>query len=452
MFKGGVNLKGNKLTSSKAIEFANKPSKVILPLIQHIGAPCEPIVNKDDCVKVGQKIAESKAPFSVPIHTPISGIVKSIEQLPHPITGKPTQSIIIESDNQNNKDNSNENNDNNNQDNKLNNDYLSYTSDKLLNIIKDSGIVGLGGAAFPTHIKLSPPKGISIDTLIINGAECEPFLTSDHRLMIENSEEIIKGILIVAKVLKTKKVFIGIEENKKDAIRIMNKKINNSQKFNIDNIKIKVVSLPTKYPQGAEKMLIYSLTKRKVPTGELPMNVGCVVQNIGTVYAIYQAVALSKPLYERVVTITGKVNNPKNLMVKIGTPISELIKMAGGYKGEPKKLINGGPMMGVAMPSDDLPIIKSTSGIVVFNQDDIYQAEMPIECIRCGRCVNECPMNLNPTLIARYAEKGRIDLAEKTYAMDCIECGCCSFGCPSKISLVHWIRYAKSEIKNNKSK
>jgi electron transport complex protein RnfC len=293
-------------------------------------------------------------------------------------------------------------------------------------------------------VKLSPPANKIIDTLIINGAECEPYLTPDHRLMVEGADELIEGVRILKKILGVKQVIIGIEDNKKDAIEIL------SRKGAASNINIAV--LHTKYPQGGEKPLIYAITGRKVPAGGLPMDIGVVVQNVGTAIAVYEAVALSKPLYERVITVTGKVNEPKNLLVRNGTLISELIMQAGGYKGEPKKLINGGPMMGVAMPTDELPVTKGTSGIVVFNQEDIDEKRKTLDCIRCAKCVEKCPMNLYPLLIAKYAEKEMIELAEKMYAMDCYECGCCAYVCPSHIPLVHWIRYAKAEIQKKNSK
>ncbi|MCK5140359.1 MAG: RnfABCDGE type electron transport complex subunit C, partial [Thermodesulfovibrionia bacterium] len=244
--------------------------------------------------------------------------------------------------------------------------------------------------------------------------------------------------------LGVKSVFIGIEDNKHDAIKILKEKTIGQN--------IKVIPLHTKYPQGGEKTLIYAITKRKVPAGGLPMDIGCVVQNIGTAIAVYEAVALSKPLYERVITITGKVNNPKNLLVRNGAIIKDLIEQAGSYKGEPKKIIMGGPMMGFALPADDLPIIKGTSGLTIFNKDDIDEKRSTIECIRCGKCIQDCPMQLNPSLIAKYAENERIDLAENMYAMDCFECGCCAFNCPTHIPLVHWIRYAKSQILKNRAK
>jgi electron transport complex protein RnfC len=262
--------------------------------------------------------------------------------------------------------------------------------------------------------------------------------------MLEKADELIAGIRIIKKILGVKEVYLGIEDNKYDAIEKLSEKCNSQN--------IKVVELHTKYPQGGEKTLIYAITKREVPAGGLPMDIGAVVNNIGTCIAVYEAVAKSKPLYERVVTVTGRVKEPKNLLVRNGTLMMDLIEQAGGYDGEPVKLINGGPMMGFAMPSDDLPVIKGTSGLIVFNKEDVDSKRETIECIRCGKCVENCPMNLHPSLISKYAEKNRIDDAEKLYAMDCFECGCCAYNCPSHIPLVHFIRYAKSEIVKKRAK
>jgi Na+-translocating ferredoxin:NAD+ oxidoreductase subunit C len=444
VFKGGIHPNYNKITSNKVIETAKIPSKIILPLSQHIGAPAEPIIKVGDYIKAGQKIAESCGFMSVPIHSSISGNVKSIESLPHPITGKNVKSIIIESDSKDEKIDT------------PNRDYEKLPVDEIKQIIKEAGIVGLGGASFPTHVKLSPPKNVVIDTLIINGAECEPYLTTDHRLMVEKSDSIIEGIRIIRKVLDVKSVIIGIEDNKDDALRILQKKAESQN--------IKVVSLKTKYPQGAEKMLIYTLTKRKVPPGKLPMDVGCVVHNIATIIAVLEAVAISKSLYERVITVTGKVKNPKNLLVRNGTLVKDLIAECNGYEGVPRKIILGGPLMGFSLPNDNFPVIKGTSGIVVLNDDDFDKSRSVIECIRCGKCVENCPMNLHPVLIAKYAEKAMFEkvsesysrrMFEKTaelYALDCFECGCCAYNCPSHIPLVHYIKTAKAEICNNNKK
>lgn len=430
-FQGGIHPTYSKTTTHKKIEEAKLPAKVILPLSQHVGIPGDSLVKVGDLVKTGQKIAESAALISAPIHASVSGVVTGIDRLPHPVTGRPFKTVTIESDGKDEKISM------------PNRDYTGCTREQLITIIKDAGIVGLGGAGFPAHIKLSPPAAKHIDVLVINGAECEPFLTTDHRLMIEKADELIAGIKIVRNILSAKETYFGIEKNKPEAIKVL------KEKTAFENITI--VSLPTKYPQGGEKPLIYSLTKRVVPGGKLPVDIGCVVMNVGTIIAIYEAVALSKPLYERVITITGKVNAPKNLLARNGTLIKELIQQAGGYKGEPDRIIMGGPMMGFSLPSDNLPIIKTSSGIVVLAREDIARKKENIDCIRCGVCVKNCPMGLHPALIAKYAEFEMIDKAESIYAMDCFECGCCAYHCPSHISLTHWIRYAKAQIQMKNS-
>lgn len=423
--KRGVHPSSCKLSCNCPVELAKLPSKIILPLSQHIGASCDPLVKPGDAVKTGQKIAESKSAVSACIHSSISGTVKSIEKLAHPITGKPVKSIIIESDGKDTKATMNKR------------DYLSFTKEQLLDIIKEAGIVGLGGAAFPTHVKLNPPKEKNVDTLIINGAECEPYITADHRLMLEKADELLEGVDIIRKILNPIHIYIAIEKNKKDAIKLLKAR----SKFN----EFKIIPLKTVYPQGGEKQLIYSVTKRIVPDKGLPMDVGCIVQNVATVFAVYEAVAFSKPLYERIVTISGRVNTPKNILARNGTLVSELIQQAGGYSGNTAKLINGGPMMGVALHDDALPIVKATNAIIAFNSEDIHVGRN-LECIRCGKCLEACPMNLNPTLIAKSAEKEKYDISEKAFAMSCIECGCCAYKCPCRIPLVHWIRFAKAEI------
>jgi len=429
VFRGGVHPRYNKITADKRIEKANLPKQVILPLSQHVGAPCKAIVNVGDEVKTGQLVAESDAYVSAKIHASISGVIKSIEDTSHPITGKPVQSIIIEGD------------DRDTQVEMLKREYENFSVKELIDIIRENGIVGLGGAAFPAHVKFSPPKDKKITTLIVNGAECEPFLTTDHRLMVEKPDLLIAGIRILKKILHVKEVYIGIENNKKDAIRILQDKCEGQ------NIRIK--ALPTKYPQGGEKNLIYAITKKKVPTGGLPMDVGCVVTNVGTSIAVYEAVALNQPLFERVVTVTGRVKQPKNLLVRNGTIMKALIEQCGGYEGEPLMLINGGPMMGFSMPNDELPVIKGTSGLVVFNKKDVTDKRR-IECIRCGKCVDNCPMDLHPSLIALYAEKDIMEKFENLHGMDCYECGCCAFDCPSNIPLVQMIRYGKSQVLKRK--
>jgi electron transport complex protein RnfC len=434
-FKGGIHPPHNKKhTENKAIEIAPVPKEVIIPLVQHIGAPCEPVVKVGDLVKVGQLIGETKAFVSAPIHSSVSGTVKKIEKRPSP-GGTRVNSIIITTDGQQSIHESVTP--------KGNLDDLSV--DEVKAIIKNSGITGMGGAGFPTHVKLSPPQDKKIDILIINGAECEPFLTSDHRVMLEMPGKIINGTRAVMKALNVEKAIIGIENNKPDAIKIIKEAIKEFPE-------ITVSELHTKYPQGGEKSLIYAVTKKEVPSGGLPMDVGVVVQNISTVVAISNALETGMPLVERVVTITGSaVEEPKNLLVKIGTSFKDAIVFCGGYSDELGKLINGGPMMGIAQYTDEVPVIKGTSGILVLNKKDSVQPE-PTNCIRCAKCIQGCPSYLQPLMISKNALMGRFDEAEGYNAMDCIECGICSFVCPAKIPLVDSIRMAKKEIIEKRKK
>lgn len=426
-FKGGVHPSENKeLTASKGIETVPLPKKVIIPFSQHTGAPSKPLVNKGDEVKTGQKIGEIAGKISVPTHATISGKVLDIKEVPHPVLGSRSLACIIESDGKDEWVAREER-----------EDYLNLNPQELVEIIKEAGIVGLGGAAFPTHIKLSPPKDKPIDTLIINGCECEPYLTADHRLMLDNTQGILKGAEILKKILNPERVIIAIEDNKPDAIERMKKSVKNFE----------VRGLKTKYPEGAEKQLIYALTKREVPSGGLPMDVGCLVQNVGTTLAVYEAVRFSKPLIERVVTVTGDgIREPKNLRVRIGTPIKDLIDECGGYKEPPAKIILGGPMMGLAQYSDELPVLKGTSGILILTPKTV---EVPEEgpCLRCARCVDACPMNLLPCEIAKFIKNRQFLKAKEYGVLDCIECGCCSYVCPSKIRLVHLFKFGKSEIR-----
>lgn len=435
-FFGGIHPSYNKITRKDKIEVAPMPKRVILPLQQHIGAPCEPLVKADDKVKVGQKIAEAKAFVSAPIHASISGTVLGIAKAKHPVLGE-CNAIVIEASGKIEWDESVKKRDN----------IDKLTKDELKNIIKEAGIVGLGGAAFPTHVKLSPPPDKKIDTVILNGAECEPYLTCDHRIMIEQAEKIIKGLQVINKILEPEHCYIGIENNKENAIIFFEEKL---KEMNLSE-KIKIAKLKTRYPQGAEKNLIYAITKREVPNkGGLPMDVGAVVQNVQTAKAVYDAVYEGKPLVERVITVTGAVKTPKNLLVKIGTPVKELIEFCGGYEGSIGKVISGGPMMGIAQYTDEIPIIKGSSGILVQHEELIKEEER--DCIRCGRCVDACPMKLMPTMIAQYAQKDELDKCDEYFATDCYECGCCGYACPSKIPLVHWIKYAKTELMKRKKK
>lgn len=429
IFSGGIHPDYNKITEKKEIKVAKIPDKVILPLSQHIGSICEPLVNIGDEVKIGQKIAESKEFVSAPIHASISGKVIDISEQLSPL-GNNVKSIIIRSDQKALWHESVRQREN----------VENLSKEEILEIIKQAGIVGLGGAMFPTHVKLNV-KDKKIDTVILNGAECEPYLTCDHRLMLEHSDKIIKGLKLIMKVVEAEKAYIGIEDNKKNAIELLTKKLK-------DENNIKVRELKTIYPQGAEKMLIYSITQRMVPPRKLPLDVNVVVNNVQTAKAIYDAVYEKKPLVERVVTVTGDLKNPHDVLAKIGTPFKDLIEECGGYSKEPFKLIAGGPLMGISQSNENIPIIKGTSGILALSKIEIGK-EIP--CIKCASCVDACPMLLMPNIIADYSKKERYGDADKIFALDCFECGCCSFVCPSKIPLVERIKKAKEEIMKKRS-
>lgn len=429
-FKGGIHPPEYKsLSAYKLIEKAPIPKKVWRPYIQHTGIRTQPVIQVGDYVKVGTKIGEAQGYVSVPTHASISGKVVQLEEIDHPVLPKRTLTCVIESDGQDIW-----------EENIKERDYANFSKSELIQIIHDAGIVGLGGGAFPTHVKLSPPAEKKIDTLIINGCECEPYITADHQQILEKAAEILLGIQILEKILAVQKVIIAIEDNKPDAILIMNEAIYQNKNYS-------VVKLKSKYPQGAEKQLIKALLNRVIPRNGLPMDVGAVVQNVGTVYAVYEACRKNKPLVERLVTVTGTaVKEPRNLWVRLGTPVYDLINFCGGYTAEPAKIIFGGPMMGIAQYNDELPTIKGTSGIIVMSEHEI-RIEPEAPCIRCGRCIDACPMNLLPCELNNFIRKKDFERAQKYYLMDCIECGCCAYECPAKIKLVHSFIYAKREIR-----
>lgn len=434
-FKGGANVPHYKeFTESKTLEVAKDPAVVYIPLSQHIGAPCAPVVKPGDKVKAGQLIGSSDAFVSAPIHSSVSGEVKEITKITTPV-GATVDCVVIESDFQNTKDDSLK-------------PYKSLdeiSPQEILERIKAAGITGMGGASFPTFVKLSPPKDKVIDTIIINGAECEPFLTSDHRIMLEMPEKVVFGLKAVMKALGVENGFIGIEDNKMNAIEAISEVAK-------DEANIKVVSFKTKYPQGDEKRIISAVTNREVPSGGLPMEVGCVVLNISTVKAITEAILEGKPVYERVVTVTGNgIKEPKNFIAKIGTPFKELIEQAGGFNGNPGKVIMGGPMMGIAQYSIDVPTIKGSGGILVLTEEEA-NIKPASPCIKCGRCVDVCPVHLQPLYISAYSLKNNFEGAEKYSAIDCVECGACSFICPSKRPLTESIRLAKRELMAKRKK
>jgi electron transport complex protein RnfC len=420
-FSGGVHPPEDKTTETSPIEIMPAPKKVYIPFSQHTGKPAKPLVKKGDKVKIGTKIGEADGFISSTVHSSISGKVIDVVDHPHPVVGS-SLCCVIESDDAEDWIT----------DLKGEQDISGMTSEQLVASIKDAGIVGLGGAAFPTHVKLSPPKDKKIDTLIINGCECEPVLTADHRLMLEYSSAIIDGARTFQKILGASDLVFGIEDNKKDAVALFKKE------------DVRVVQLKTKYPQGAEKQLIKAILRRAVPRGGLPMDVGCVVHNVGTCHAAMLALKFRKPLIDRVVTVAGDgMKESKNILVRIGTPVSDVIEFCGGYIASPRRIIFGGPMMGIAQYTDRVPVIKGTSGILVWES-----AEIPEEgpCVRCASCVDACPMGLMPTEIFNYVKNKNFDRAKDYGVLDCIECGCCAYVCPAAIPLVHYFKYGKSEI------
>ena len=425
-FKKGIHpAEFKSLCENKSLERLPLPKEVFIPLNQHIGAPCKSIVERNTEVKTGQMIGVSSGFVSSTIHASISGKVKAIDNFPHPL-GVQGQMIHIISDGNDDwieKDSSNA-------------DWDKLGKDDLLEIILNAGIVGMGGAAFPTHVKLNPPENKKIDTLIINGCECEPYLTADHRVMLEQDDELILGIRILMKVLGVSRAIIGIENNKPDAIEIM---VKSTAAFE----GISVMPLKVKYPQGAEKMLIKAVLNRKVPADGLPMDVGVIVNNVGTAIAVAEAVTKRKPLIERIVSVTGDgIREPKNVIARIGTPFQDLIDFCGGLVDETVKVIMGGPMMGLTQYSLQVPVVKATSGILCLTESSVVKDKI-YPCILCGTCVNTCPMDLLPTRLAKLSEKEMYETAEDFGILSCCECGSCAFVCPSNIPLVQWIRIGK---------
>jgi len=427
---GGIHPAENKFSADQAIEILPIPKTVYIPISQHIGAPAQAIVKRGDEVKVGQVIAKSSGFVSTNIHSSVSGKVAKIDLIMDS-SGYKKQCIVIDVDG----------------------DEWESTIDRstglkkecgldakgIIDKVLEAGIVGLGGATFPTHVKLSPPPGMKAEVLLLNGVECEPYLTSDHRLMLEKGEEIMVGTTLLMKAIGVNRAVIGIENNKPDAIRHL-------AELTKDYSGIEVCPLKVKYPQGGEKQLIKAVTGKEVPSGALPIAVGAVVNNVGTAFAVYEAVMKNKPLLERVVTITGKpVEKPSNYMVRIGTPVGDLIEAAGGLPEDAGKIISGGPMMGRALTTTTAPVTKGTSGILIL-QNLEAQREAMEPCIRCGKCVTVCPMGLEPYLLMTLSEGKLWERSEKNYVMDCIECGSCSFTCPANRPLLDYIRLGKGTV------
>lgn len=427
-FRGGVHPPENKIqTENMAVEEVKAPKMLYVALLQHIGAPLDPIVAVGDRVLKGQKIADSQAFMSSPIHSPVSGTVKRIEDHVFPLMGR-IKTVIIENDEQETWA-------------ELSKIEKWENVDRrtLLTMIREKGIVGIGGASFPTHIKLDPPADAKIDTLLLNGAECEPYLNSDNRLMIENPEKIVNGIKIIKKILGVNRAIVGIEENKPEAIASMRKAV--------EGTGIEIAPLKTKYPQGGEKQLIKAVLDRQVPSGKLPSAVGVVVQNTGTAAAIYDGIVNGIPLIEKVVTVSGKgIINPKNVKIAIGTPFSYLLDYCGVNREIVDKLVMGGPMMGMAQFSEEAPVIKGTSGLLALTKEETNPYKTRA-CIGCGKCVEACPMGLEPLMFARLAAFEQWEQLKEYSLMDCIECGSCAYICPANRPLTEAIKIGKSKLR-----
>lgn len=428
---GGVHPAANKLSDKEPIKTMPVPETVVIPLAQNLGAPSKPVVAKGDKVKVGTVIGEPGGFLSSFVHSSVSGTVEKIDMVPD-ATGKKVQAVFI----------------------KVEGDEWEESIDRATNIVKEiritepqaivervkaCGIVGMGGATFPTQVKLTPPPTMKCEVVIINAVECEPYLTSDHSLMLSHAEEILIGVRILMLAMKVNKAIIGIEANKPDAIALMEEKAKAYPGISIQPLKLK-------YPQGGEKQLIDACIGKQVPSGGLPIATGALVQNVGTAYAVYEAVQKNKPLFERIVTVTGKsLKQPSNFLARVGTPLAALIEAAGGLPEDTGKVISGGPMMGKAMPAVDSYMVKGCSGVLIMpNVEARRKAAQP--CIRCGKCVNACPMGLSPNFLARYSELNLLDKAEEERVYDCIECGSCSFSCPANRPLLDWIRQGKGKV------
>jgi electron transport complex protein RnfC len=433
---GGVHPSGFKsYTENASIRPIEAPSRIVVPMQQHIGAPCTPRVKKGDDVCVGTVLGDSEAYVSAPIHSSVSGKVAQVAPQAHPAGGD-VLSVIIDNDGEGRIDPS------------LSPPGLweDMESDEIRRAVRAAGMVGMGGAAFPTHVKLNPPLENPIDTVILNGAECEPYLTADYRLMLEEPEAILEGLSIIMKAVGARKGIVAIEDNKPQARK--------SMALAARKASVEVSSLKTVYPQGAEKVLIKSLLGREVPSGGLPMHVGVVVNNVGTAHAIAHYFSTGMPLVKRVVTVTGSiVRDPSNLMVPLGTVFTDVIEACGGFTEPPAKVIMGGPMMGLAQYTTDVPVVKGTSGILALSKREVeYTVPTEPVCIRCGRCVDACPMGLIPTYIATYAHNEKWGQLLRLNINDCIECGCCTYACPTKNPMVQLIKTGKAELLRHKKR
>ncbi len=416
------------MSKDKPLTKALRPEVVTIPLLQHIGASCKPLVKKGERVLLGQKIGDTDSFVSAPVHASVSGVVKEIKAIKNPL-GREVDAIVIEAD----------------QEDVLaesigpQGELSTFTPDQISKMIREAGIVGMGGAMFPTHVKLAVPEGKKPEYFILNGAECEPYLTVDHRIMIERPEDVVFGLKALMKAIGVEQGFIGIEVNKPEAIKVMEAAVAGEA-----GIEVKI--LETKYPQGGEKMLIKAILNREVPAGGLPLDVGVVVNNVTTAVAIADAIKTGMPLVERSVTISGNgISEPVNLICRIGTSIEELLEQAGGFIDQPGKIVLGGPMTGFAQPDLDIPVVKGTSGILVMKSDEVEDFD-PQPCIKCARCVDGCPQFLMPVNLANYTEFAMYNELEKYQVLNCIECGSCSYLCPAKRPLMQFIKIGKSEI------
>lgn len=426
-FRGGVHPDDKKRSSNYIkIEKLDPPKTMVYPVQQHIGKPANILVKVGDEVKIGQLIAEADGYVSANVHASVSGKVAAIRPHIHP-NGNMVNSIIVEND--------------------FREEYIKEFNEQkdieklepqdIVNIVKDAGIVGMGGATFPTHVKLAPPS--KIDTVIINGAECEPYITSDHRLMLEHPKCILTGIRAVMKAVGAENAFVGVESNKPDAIERLTEIFGENENIN-------VVPVKAKYPQGSEKQMINAVTGRQVPSGGLPSDVGVVVLNIDTVWAIADAINKGLPLIYRIVTLSGDaVAQPKNYMVRLGTPAQAVIDAAGGFEEEPSKILLGGPMMGNAVYSTEVPVLKGTGAIVALTEREIKSTE-PTACVRCGKCVDACPMHLQPLMLRAYSVKNDYGALKKFHILDCMECGACAYICPGRQNPVQYIRNTKPKV------
>ncbi|WP_409967332.1 electron transport complex subunit RsxC [Bengtsoniella intestinalis] len=428
-FFGGVHPHDMKAaTNEKAIEQLAPPVQVVIPMSQHIGAPCKPVVAVGDLVKVGQRVGEPGGFVSAAVHASVSGKVVAVEPRPYSMGGS-MMSVVIENDFQ----------DTLSEEVVAPSDPSTLSNEEMIELVKNAGIVGMGGATFPTHIKISGGIG-KCDTVIINGAECEPYITGDHRAMLERTEEILGGAALLAKMFGLDKVHIGVEDNKQNGIDAMNAMIA-AEKFPVE-----VVSLHCRYPQGAEKQLCQAVTGRQVPPGTLPSEVGCAVFNINTTMAIYRAITQGMPVVKKVVTMSGSgMVEPRNLECPIGTPISYLFDACGGLKDNTYKLVMGGPMMGMAQYSTDVPVGKGTGAMLAFCENEEQHVDAP-QCIRCGKCAGVCPMKLQPLFMYQYASKNMLDELEDARIMDCMECGACTYTCPARLHLVHMFKTGKQKL------